>query len=132
LSCFIDILQHEWQPVQSLVNTLRSRYNDYAVFFYNEFAPDIIAMIWRPDAFRPQQFSAIVSDFKRPAAEVWQNDDLVITNTEDLMAEIGHFARNIVSTFKVRYAVVAVIALTFPFLLYYELNRQFDAFHPLV
>jgi hypothetical protein len=102
LSCFIDILQHEWQPVQSLVNSLRSRYNDYAVFFYNEFAPDIIAMIWRPDAFRPQQFSAMVSDFKRPAAEIWQNDDLVITNTEDLMAEIGHFARNIVSTFKVR------------------------------
>jgi len=99
--CFIDILQHEWQPVQSLVNSLRSRYNDYAVFFYNEFAPDIIAMIWRPDAFRPQQFSAMVSDV-RPAAEIWQNDDLVITNTEDLMAEIGHFARNIVSTFKVR------------------------------
>jgi hypothetical protein len=86
--------------VQSLVNSLRSRYNDYAVLFYNEFAPDIIAMIWRPDAFRPQQFSAMVSD-KRPAAEIWQNDDLVITDTEGLMAEIGHFARNIVSTFKV-------------------------------
>ena len=94
--------------MQSLVNSLRSRYNDYAVFFYNEFAPDIIAMIWRPDAFRPQQFSAMVSDFKRPrlvkrpAAEIWQNDDLVITDTEGLMAEIGHFARNIVSSFKVR------------------------------
>ena len=99
-SCFI-LSQHEWQPVRSLVKSLRSRYNDYAVFFYNEFAPDIIAMIWRPDAFKPQPFSAIASDFKRPAAEFWQNDDLVITNTEDLMAEIRYCASNIVSNFKV-------------------------------
>jgi hypothetical protein len=88
--------------VRSLVNFLRSRYNDYAVFFYNEFSPDIIAMIWRPDAFMPQPFSAIVSYFKRPAAELWQDDDYVTTSTEDIMAEIIYIARNIVSTFKVR------------------------------
>ena len=87
--------------MRSLVNSLRSRYNEYAVFFYNEYTPDIIAVIWRPDAFKPQPFSAIVSDFKRPAAELWQDDDNVTTNTEDIMAEIIHFARNIVSTFKV-------------------------------
>lgn len=57
---------HEWQPVKSLVHSLRSKYSKYAVFFYNEFAPDVIAMIWRPDAFKPQPFSAIVSEFKRP------------------------------------------------------------------
>jgi hypothetical protein len=31
----------------------------------------------RPDTFRPQQFSAIVSDFKHPAAEVWQNEAVI-------------------------------------------------------
>ena len=87
--------------MKALVNGLRSRYSDYAVFFYNEFAPDIIAMIWRPDAFKPQPFSAIVSEFKRPAAEPWNDDSLVITNTDDLMAEIAHFSRNILSNFKV-------------------------------
>jgi len=92
---------HEWQPVKSLVHSLRSKYSDYAVFFYNEFAPDVIAMIWRPNAFKPQPFSAIVSEFKRPAAEFWKEDSLVIANTDDLMAEIGYFSRNIVSNFKV-------------------------------
>jgi U3 small nucleolar RNA-associated protein 22 len=92
---------HEWQPVRSLVNTLRARYNDYAVFFYNEFSPDIIAIIWRPDAFKPQPFSVIASDFKRPTSEVWKEDSPVITNIEDLMAEIVYIAKDIVTTFKV-------------------------------
>jgi len=92
---------HEWQPVKSLVNALRSKYEDYAVFFYNEFAPDVIAIIWRPDAFKPQPFSAIVSEFKRPAMERWKDDSLAVTNTDDVMAEISHFSRNIISNFKV-------------------------------
>ena len=92
---------HEWRPVRSLVNTLRARYNDYAVFFYNEFSPDIIAIIWRPDVFKPQPFSVIASDFKRPTSEVWKEDSPVITNVEDLMAEIAYIAKDIVTTFKV-------------------------------
>ncbi len=84
------------------MNALRSKYSEYAVFFYNEYAPDIIAIVWRPDAFKPQPFSAIVSEFKRPVSEFWQDDSLVITNTDDLMAEIARFAKNVVSNFKVR------------------------------
>jgi len=99
---FPPFKKHEWQPVKALVKAHRSKYNDYAVFFYNEFAPDVIAMIWRPDAFKPQPFSAIVSECKRPVAEIWKDDSLVITSTDDLMAEIGHFSRNLVSNFKVR------------------------------
>lgn len=94
-------LQHEWDPVRSLVHALRSKYNQYAVFFYNEFAPDIIAIVWRPDAFKPHPFSAGDSNFKRPVAEFWKDDSFVITNTEDLMAEIRYLARNIVSNLKV-------------------------------
>lgn len=94
-------LQHEWQPVKSLVSTLRARYNEYAVFFYNEFAPDLIAMIWRPAAFVPQPFSAMVSEFKRPVSDVWKEDTLVITNSDDLMCEIGCASKDIVTTLKV-------------------------------
>lgn len=90
-------LQHEWQPVKALVTQLRAKYSDYAVFFYNEYTPDVIAIIWRPDAFKSQPFSAMVSAFKQPAMEEWKEDSLVLTNTNDLMAEIGHLARNIVS-----------------------------------
>ena len=94
-------LQHEWQPVNALVKALRSKYSDYAVFFYNQFSPEVIAMIWRPDAFKPQPFSAVASEFKRPVAGQWKEDSLVIANADDLMEEIGYLSRNVVSTFKV-------------------------------
>jgi len=87
--------------VKSLVSKLRSRYNDYALFFYNELTPDVIAMLWRPAAFVPQLFSAMVSEFKRPAMELWKNDSLVITNTDDLMSEIEYASKDIISDVKV-------------------------------
>ncbi|KAL7548328.1 hypothetical protein ACHAWF_011614 [Thalassiosira exigua] len=92
---------HEWQPVKTLVNALRLRYGEYAIFFYSEFAPDVIAVLWRPDAFKPRPFSAAVSEFKRPVTEPWTGDSLVITNANDLIQEIGHYSRNIVSNIKV-------------------------------
>jgi len=92
---------HEWQPVTALVKALRSKFRNYALFFYNEFSPDVIAVVWRPDAFKPQPFSAVVSEFKRPTAERWKEDSLVITSTDDLIAEIGHFSKKVVSNIKV-------------------------------
>lgn len=84
-----------------LVQALRSRYNSYAVFFYNEFTPDVVAVIWRPDAFKPKPFTATVSEFQRPVMEPWKDDSLVVSNIDDLMAEIRHFSKNIISHVKV-------------------------------
>ena len=81
--------------------SLRSAHGKYAVFFYNELAPDVIALLWRPDAFRPVPFSALVSEFKRPVLEHWTGDSLVVTNTDDVMAEIVQRSRNVITTFKV-------------------------------
>ena len=79
---------------------LRAKYNEYSIFFYNEFTPDVIAMVWRPAAFTPQLFSAMVSEFKRPAMNLWKDDSFVIANTDDLMNEIGIFSKNIISDLK--------------------------------
>ena len=92
---------HEWRPVRSLLAGLRSAYGHLAVFFYNELAPDVIALLWRPDAFRPVPFSALVSEFKRPVLEHWVGDSLVVTNTDDVVAEIVQRSRNVITTFKV-------------------------------
>ncbi|EJK57061.1 hypothetical protein THAOC_22937, partial [Thalassiosira oceanica] len=92
---------HEWRPVQSLVAGLRSAYGRYAVFFYNELAPDVIALLWRPDAFRPVPFSALVSESKRPVLDRWTGDSLVVTNADDVVAEIVQRSRNVITTFKV-------------------------------
>ena len=98
---FNFLVKHEWDPVRSLVSALRSKYNQYAVFFYNEFAPEIIAIVWRPDAFKPHSFSVGASICKRPADVFWKDDSYVITNTDELMAEVGFLARDIVSNVKV-------------------------------
>jgi U3 small nucleolar RNA-associated protein 22 len=92
--------QHEWHPVKSLVSKLRSNYSEYAIFFYNEFAPDIIAMIWRPAAFAPKPFSVMISEFQSPVLKFWKDDSLVITNAEELISEIGYVGRNILSDIK--------------------------------
>jgi hypothetical protein len=93
--------QHEWHPVKSLISKLRSKYGEYAVFFYNEFSPDIIAMIWRPAAFVPRAFSAMMSEFQSPVLKLWKDDSLVTTNTDDLMSDIVYAGRDILSDVKV-------------------------------
>eukprot|EP00986_Skeletonema_menzelii_P005322 scaffold1915_cov143-Skeletonema_menzelii.AAC.8 len=92
---------HEWHPVKSLISRLRSKYGEYAVFFYNEFSPDIIAMIWRPAAFAPKAFSAMMSEYQSPVLKDWRDDSLVITNTDELISEIGYAGRDMLSDIKV-------------------------------
>ena len=93
--------QHEWDPIKSLVSELRSKFSEYAVFFYNEFSPDIIALIWRPAAFVPKSFSVMLSEFQSPVLKLWKDDSLVVTNSDDLINEIGHIGRHVFSDIKV-------------------------------
>ena len=97
----VSSLQHEWHPVKSLISRLRSKYGEYAVFFYNEFSPDIIALIWRPAAFVPKAFSAMMSEYQSPVLKDWKDDSLVIANTDELISEIGYAGRDILSDIKV-------------------------------
>lgn len=97
----VSSFQHEWHPVKSLISRLRSQYGEYAVFFYNEFSPDIIAMIWRPAAFVPKAFSAMMSEYQSPVLKDWKDDSLVIANTDELISEIGYAGRDILSDIKV-------------------------------
>ncbi len=93
--------QHEWNPIKSLVSELRSKFSEHAVFFYNEFSPDIIALIWRPPAFVPKSFSVMMSEFQSPVLKLWKDDSLVVTNSDDLINEIGHIGRHLLSDIKV-------------------------------
>lgn len=88
--------------MQTLVATLQSKYGDYALFFYNVYCPDIIAVLWRPNAFIPESFSAMVSNFKHPVVKTsWREDTLVATNTDDLMYEIACSSKDIVTNIKI-------------------------------
>jgi len=91
-----DEVLYDWQPVEHLVACLRQKFGSYAVFFYNNLAPDVIAMLWRPSTFVTQPFSAMNSNYKRPVMDEWQSDSLVVTNPDDIMREIHHLSRNVV------------------------------------
>lgn len=72
------------------------------MFFYNEYCPDIIAVLWRPASFVPQPFSAVVSEFQQPVVtSSWKEDTLVVTNTDDLLYEIGFSLKDIITNIKI-------------------------------
>jgi len=91
-----DSILHGWQPVEAVVAKLRRKFGGVAAFFYNDLAPDVIAVLWRPDALRPQPFSAARSERKAPVEIRWQADGLVVTSLDDVLREIRHVARGVV------------------------------------
>jgi hypothetical protein len=66
------------------------------VFFYNEYTPNVIGCLWRPDAFKGQAFSAMYSEYKRPIDNQWVENSLVITNASDVMRAIQFIVRDVV------------------------------------
>ena len=58
-------------------------------------------MIWRPAAFVPKAFSAMMSEYQSPVLKDWKDDSLVISNTDELISEIGYAGRDILSDIKV-------------------------------
>jgi U3 small nucleolar RNA-associated protein 22 len=94
-------LLQEWQPISHLVQSLRSKFGDKAVFFFNELSPDIIALLWRPDTFKPGPLSALHSENKRPIEIFWHSDSLVVTNQDDILTEIEHMCQPVVLEVKV-------------------------------
>jgi hypothetical protein len=88
--------------VDQLVKTLREKFGDLAVFFHNDLSPDVIGMVWRPQAFRGQAFSALFSEYTRPIDRVcWKSDSLAVTNMEDILNEIQHLSQDVVADIKV-------------------------------
>jgi U3 small nucleolar RNA-associated protein 22 len=83
-----DSILYSFKPIDEVMNTLRSKFGRYAIFFYNEFCPDMIAMLWRPDAFERQPFSAMHAEFTTPIDYQWGENSLVTTNSADVLRSI--------------------------------------------
>jgi len=91
----------EWNPVQAVVVALRRRLGHWALFFYNDLCPDVIAVVWRPFG-PPRGFSALVSEFVQPTqTDDWQSDTMVTLNVHDLLREIAGVTVDIVTHVKV-------------------------------
>lgn len=79
---------YSFKPIDEVMTVLRSKFGKYALFFYNEFCPDMIALLWRPDAFERQPFSAMHAEFTTPIGYHWEENGLVTTNSADVLRAI--------------------------------------------
>lgn len=82
-----DIL-YSFQPIEECIEKLRSKFGKYACFFYNEYCPDMIAMLWRPVAFQRKPFSAMHAEFHTPIENNWEENGLVTANCNDILRAI--------------------------------------------
>ncbi|GAX25637.1 U3 small nucleolar RNA-associated protein 22 [Fistulifera solaris] len=90
----------EWKPVTELVQRLRAQMGDLALFFYNQYCPDVIAVLWRPEEPRP--FSARHSQSARPALnDGWKNDTLMIHNIHDVVRQLRSYSGGMLIDIKV-------------------------------
>jgi U3 small nucleolar RNA-associated protein 22 len=93
-----------WDPVRSVVESLRVNFGRYALFFYNDLAPEVIGLVWRPQTFNTSSFSAMTSEYARPVEQnqdYWTNDTLVCRNSTDLLREMSPYFHDVITTVKV-------------------------------
>jgi hypothetical protein len=98
-----DTLLLSWQPIESVLASLRHKFGSHALFFYNELAPEVIGLVWRPDTFKPISFSAMTAEFAMPESadsNDWKNDSLVVRNPKDLLREMSEYYQDVVITAK--------------------------------
>lgn len=96
-----ESILYAWHPIDDAVSSLRSKYGKYAIFFYNQFCPEIIAMLWRPTAFTRQAFSAMHAEFMTPMEYNWAADSLVTTNANDVLRAVKCILQNVIVDIKV-------------------------------
>ena len=93
-----------WQPVQSVISSLRDKFGAYALFFYNGLSPEVIGLVWRPEIVETMSFSAMTSEYARPLdddEQSWKNDSLVIRNATDLLREMSEYYQFVITTVKI-------------------------------
>jgi len=70
-------------------------------FFYNEHCPEVIGIVWRPQVFNPNPFSAKLSENSCPADDSFNGGILLSRNLGDLMREMTQYTRDIVTSIRI-------------------------------
>jgi len=93
-----------WRPVDAVISSLRNKFGEYALFFYNELSPEVIGLVWRPQTVATTSFSAMTAEYAMPLdhdERSWKNDSLVIRNATDLLREMSEYSDFIINTVKI-------------------------------
>ena len=84
-----------------MITELRRKFGLLALFLYNDLAPEVVAILWRPNRFVAQPFSAMHSEFARPVDDEWNADSMVLDNMNDLMRETKMYTKDTVVSVKI-------------------------------
>jgi hypothetical protein len=98
-----NVILLNWDPIDSLLLSLRRNFGQYAIFFYNELTPEVIGVVWRPDTFKALSFSAMTAEYatpQNPVANGWKSDTLVVRNTRDMLRDMSEYYDGIVTMVK--------------------------------
>lgn len=93
-----------WEPVKAVISSLRGKFGRYALFFYNDLAPQVIGLVWRPHTFSTMRFSAMTAEYAKPLDDnekKWKNDSLVIMNRTEILREMSEHYLYIITTVKI-------------------------------
>jgi len=97
----ISSVLYNFSPIDAMITELRRKFGLLALFLYNDLAPEVVAILWRPNRFVAQPFSAMHSEFARPVDDEWNADSMVLDNMNDLMRETKMYTKDTVVSVKI-------------------------------
>jgi len=75
----------DFHPVTKFVKELQHRYQERALFFYDELGGDIVTIVWKPNAFVSRPFKPIHATCVIPDPK---NNDHVVASADQILNEI--------------------------------------------
>ncbi|KAH9490986.1 Nucleolar protein 6 [Bulinus truncatus] len=74
-----------FNPVNLLVQDLRSVFSDFAMFFHDPFGGNVIGVIWKPQAFDKKDFATSHFSYRKPSID--QNESLSLSADKECILD---------------------------------------------
>merc|ERR1712232_1258843 len=106
----IESIVHGWEPIKEFISYLQSKYDQYCIFFYNQYTPHVIGILFRPTILSsaPSTVSAMNCNYKRPyynntATTTNSNNNqlLAVYSINDIIREIQCIGEDIIQDVKI-------------------------------
>eukprot|EP00057_Strongylocentrotus_purpuratus_P024939 XP_011679413.1 PREDICTED: nucleolar protein 6 [Strongylocentrotus purpuratus] len=91
----------DFDPVQCYLVELREAFEDLALFFHDTYGGDIITVVWKRPAFKPQPFKPLQAQARIPSTSS-SKVPLVIPNIEGIIQDFQTMGRGLVTSIEVR------------------------------
>ncbi|CAH1797578.1 unnamed protein product [Owenia fusiformis] len=88
----------DFNPVQLFLKELRESFDDIALFFYDKYGGDVIAVLWKPPSLQPSKFQVSHIDARRVDVESNKQDVQMVTNIEAIIQDFYTIGQGLVKS----------------------------------